>query len=230
MNLAPFTGPGSTPSRRRFWDKVTQAVIASQKVAGRNVSISEHQGMGTLINIIRERGGSTGACCDDEGNCTQTTEAGCAGTFRGVGTLCEEDTCFGLCCQPGCTIHSTPAACAEAGGTFQGFGSGPTCDPDPCCSDCGGLVWQGCFDGDTCWTGPELCGGGCGGEEIPCDLAINALWYTDTAYCITCPGDELELHVITHIDPITCEFTQTFYSDCDIGDTHVMSDYFPPCE
>ncbi len=55
MNLDSFTGPGSTPSRRKFWDKITQAVNASQKVAGRNVSVSEHQGKGTLINVTRER-------------------------------------------------------------------------------------------------------------------------------------------------------------------------------
>ncbi len=62
MNLKPFTGPGSTPSRRRFWDKVTQAVIASQKVAGRHVTVDEHQGMGTVINVAdtsARRGGGT---------------------------------------------------------------------------------------------------------------------------------------------------------------------------
>ncbi len=63
--LDSFTGPGSTPSRRRFWDKITQSVIASQKVAGKNVSVSEHQGMGTLINATRGRPPS-GVCCDTE--------------------------------------------------------------------------------------------------------------------------------------------------------------------
>ncbi len=55
MNLKPFTGPGSTPSRRRFWDKVTQAVIASQKVAGRFVTVDEHPGKGTVINVADNR-------------------------------------------------------------------------------------------------------------------------------------------------------------------------------
>ncbi len=197
MNLDSFSGEGSTPSRRRFWDKVTQAVNASQKLEGRNVGVDEHQGMGTLINVVRERGGAadTGACCDEVGGCTITTEGDCAGIFQGVGTPCDPNPCCSSCC-----------------------------DVPPC-----GLTWQGCFDGDTCWTGPELCEGGCGGEEIPCELAINGLWFTDTQYCIMCPGNELELHVISHTDPVTCEFTQVFYSDCDIGDTHVMSDYFPPC-
>ncbi len=62
MNLEPFTGPGSTPSRRRFWDKVTQVVIASQKVAGNNVSVDEHQGSGTVINVAR---GQIAACCNN---------------------------------------------------------------------------------------------------------------------------------------------------------------------
>ncbi len=35
-------------------------VIASQKVAGDNVSIDEHQGMGTLVNVTRERRPTTG--------------------------------------------------------------------------------------------------------------------------------------------------------------------------
>ncbi len=55
MNLKSFTGPGSTPSRRRFWDKVTQAVIASQKVAGRFVTTDEHPGKGTVINVADNR-------------------------------------------------------------------------------------------------------------------------------------------------------------------------------
>ncbi len=66
MNLKPFKGPGSTPSRRRFWDKVTQAVVASQKVAGRHVTVDEHQGMGTVINVddtSARRSGGGFACC-----------------------------------------------------------------------------------------------------------------------------------------------------------------------
>ncbi len=80
MNLESFTGEGSTPSRRRFWDKVTAAVIASQKVAGKNVSVSEHHAMGTLVNVAH--GQPTGcptsitfngvefccACVDDTGS------------------------------------------------------------------------------------------------------------------------------------------------------------------
>ncbi len=98
MNLDSFTGPGSTPSRRRFWDKVTQAVLASQKVAGKNVSVDEHQGMGTIINSPDQRttpAGESGACCFEAG-CTIKTEAECTeggGVFFGVGTECDPNPC-----------------------------------------------------------------------------------------------------------------------------------------
>ncbi len=67
MNLETFTGPGSTPSRRRFWDKVTQAVIASQKIAGRFVTVDEHLGKGTVINVAdtsARRRPPSGGCPD----------------------------------------------------------------------------------------------------------------------------------------------------------------------
>ncbi len=69
MNLNSFTGAGSTPSRRRFWDKVTQAVNASRKTAGKNVTVAEHQAMGTVVNISRDTGAPTPppdcSNCDD---------------------------------------------------------------------------------------------------------------------------------------------------------------------
>ncbi len=51
MNLDKFTGSGSTPSRRRFWDKVQQAVMASRKTQGRNASVDEQEGQGTVISF-----------------------------------------------------------------------------------------------------------------------------------------------------------------------------------
>ncbi len=60
MNLDKFTGPGSTPSRRRFWDQVAESVLASQKVEGKNVSVDERHG-GTVINVARNPG--TAATC-----------------------------------------------------------------------------------------------------------------------------------------------------------------------
>ncbi len=232
MNLDSFTGPGSTPSRRRFWDKITEAVIASQKIAGKNVTVSEHPGYGTIINVDRGEGG--GACCDEDGNCTTSTERQCAGTFQGVGTVCDPNPCgeTGACCNEGVCTQTTEGDCA---GIFKGVGT--PCDPNPCCSDCGGVVWQGCFDGENCRTGPETCDG-CAGEIVPCDIAINGLWYTDVEYCLSCPGGELEECCRTSVNPITCEIISTCGGDpdpciCDgpgqAGSTHEMQDYFPPC-
>lgn len=107
MNLKPFKGPGSTPSRRRFWDTVTQAVIASQKVAGQNVTVDEHPGMGSVINVPDSHrgrggggGGATGACCVGS-HCYITSEADCiaaGGAYQGDNTLCVPNPCdFSTC-------------------------------------------------------------------------------------------------------------------------------------
>ncbi len=102
MNLKPFTGPGSTPSRRRFWDNAVQAVVASQKLAGRFVTVDEHPGKGTVINAAdtsarrKQPTGDTGACCVD-GECSQLTEAACTeagGDFQGVGIPCTPNPCI----------------------------------------------------------------------------------------------------------------------------------------
>ncbi len=101
MNLDSFTGPGSTPSRRKFWDKVTQAVNASQKQEGRNISVNEYQGYGTLINAVSRRGGGAGVCCLD-GACTVTTEADCTameGRFI-AGGICDPNPCCDDCPDP----------------------------------------------------------------------------------------------------------------------------------
>ncbi len=211
MNLKPFTGPGSTPSRRRFWDRVTQAVIASQKVAGHNVTTDEHEGMGTFVNVAdssargRPRGGGqTGACCDEENNCTITTESDCEGTFQGVGTACDPNPCLtGACCILGaCSILSSDD-CATASGYY--FGDGTDCDPDPCAdigccltegdpfsrcdtilpADCSGTSFSGTF----CW--PE-------GEQI---FALNSCCLDGQ---IACPGGELGFHFCCNSDQTCC--------------------------
>ncbi len=181
MNLEPFTGPGSTPSRRRFWDKVTAAVIACQKVEGNNVTVAEHQGAGTLINVNRVRGleGGVGACCYDDGTCDDLTEADCndaGGNWQGTGTTCADDPnpCLGACCEgeggTTCVEDSTPDSCADDGGTFQGFQT--TCDPNPCvgacCYDdgtCDDLTEADCNDAEGNWQGP---GTTCADDPNPC--------------------------------------------------------------
>ncbi len=108
MNLDSFTGPGSTPSRKRFWDKVTALVNASQKRAGRHVSVEEYIAKGTLISVpgdasgLRRPSTSTGACCFDDETCDDLTEAACndaGGNWQGLGTTCADDPnpCLGAC-------------------------------------------------------------------------------------------------------------------------------------
>ena len=176
MNLEPFTGPGSTPSRRRFWDQVTKEVIASQKIAGRFVTVDEHPGKGTVINVDDTSarrggggGGGVGACCYDDGTCDVTTEADCDGVWYS-GEDCESIDCSsGACCH-------TDGACtqeieADCDGAFQGLGTlcddidcthtGACCDGEDCSitreDDCTG-AYQG--DGTTC--DPNPCCGDCG--------------------------------------------------------------------
>ncbi len=104
MNLDSFTGPGSTPSRRRFWDKITSAVNASQKVQGDNVSVDEHEGMGTLINVSNSNrrsipSGATGACCIGT-DCSVLSAADCAtagGVYQGDGVPCDPNPCCSDC-------------------------------------------------------------------------------------------------------------------------------------
>src|SRR6266446_6843077 len=65
MKNEPPPQSGSTDSRRTFWNKAIASVMAAQKTAGRHVTVSEHKGMGTFINVAdtsaRRAGG--GAVC-----------------------------------------------------------------------------------------------------------------------------------------------------------------------
>ncbi len=170
MNLKPFKGSGSTPSRRAFWDTVTQAVIASQKVAGQNVTVDEHPRMGTIINIPDSHRGQgtgtgTGACCTD-GECSILSESDCidgGGNFLGNGTTCDDVDCtMGACCLDGdCTI-TTPDGCA---GTYQGDGT--TCED----VDCGTATSGACChsDGSCTIEIPDSCDGTYQGDNTLCE-------------------------------------------------------------
>lgn len=56
MNLDKIPKIGTTITRKRFWDKARDTVVSLQKQAGRNVSVDERQGNGTVINVTRDRG------------------------------------------------------------------------------------------------------------------------------------------------------------------------------
>lgn len=133
MNLPPFTGPGAIRSRRNFWDQIRTAVLASQKIAGRFVTVSEHPGKGTVINVASDasRGGggggggpaATGACCTD-GVCSEVTQEECengGGYFYGVGT-----TCSGRVCDEGVPCSSVGLSVTNS------FSSTVSADPGHC--------------------------------------------------------------------------------------------------
>ncbi len=126
MNLESFTGPGSTPSRRRFWDKVTAAVIASQKVAGDNVSVDEHQSAGTVINVPNRKrsSGGGGACCAQDGTCTITTEEECEGVWQGSATVCDPNPCPPCCPSATLVCDSISASLSKCGiAAYDGSGA-----------------------------------------------------------------------------------------------------------
>ncbi len=146
MNLDSFTGPGSTPSRRRFWDKVTQAVLASQKVEGKNVSVDVRDGYGSVINIPSSspgRGGTphtggTPPCCPSatlvcDQICASATQCGYTTsyfphrwflneTLIGDRTLTQTFSCSG---QPGTATNVSTT-------TDVATGASRTKDPTTC--------------------------------------------------------------------------------------------------
>ncbi len=128
--------------------------MSLQKLEGKNVSVDEYKGYGSIISINPQRAGvGMGACCDEEGNCTITTEAECTGTFQGIGTVCDPNPCgVGACCvDGGCSILSE-SDCTAGHGYYWGDGS--SCDPDPC----GPILC--CFSSRCEWQEPTtvLCG------------------------------------------------------------------------
>lgn len=203
LNISKFTGPGSTPSRRRFWDSVVELVASEEKLPGDNVVVTEHQGYGSLIDVNPQRaknqgGGGVGACCYDDGTCDDLTESDCTeaeGNWQGPGTTCDDDPspCVGACCiDVDCFDDMTKADCETAGGTFQDFQS--TCDdPDIDCT-------QGacCVDGVCSITTEGECtghyrGGGTTCEDTTCPpMGGGACCHTDGSCTIetaeTCDG------------------------------------------
>lgn len=61
MRIEPFDGYGPM-QRREFWAKVASIVSASEKKAGRNVSVDERPGAGTVINVRRDAGSAELNC------------------------------------------------------------------------------------------------------------------------------------------------------------------------
>jgi uncharacterized repeat protein (TIGR01451 family) len=78
-----------------------------------------------------------GACCSDEGNCSQKTQNECiqgGGTYEGNGLVCDPNPCSkytGACCGAlGVCYVTGQESCVAAGDTFKGTGT--TCTPGLC--------------------------------------------------------------------------------------------------
>ncbi len=99
---------------------------------------------------------NTGRCCID-GNCTITTEVGCAGVWWGAGTVCGsgdvDNYCiyFGACCRAAvCTVENE----IDCDGAYLGHWT--NCEGDPCDDPVGE-----CCNGGVCVVTTEgNCAGG----------------------------------------------------------------------
>ncbi|MCK4341072.1 MAG: trypsin-like peptidase domain-containing protein, partial [Phycisphaerae bacterium] len=109
--------------------------------------------------------GPTGACCHADGSCTETTQAGCSGTWQGSGTDCSPNPCpqpSGACCY-------TDGSCAETieancSGDWQGAGT--DCDPNPCPQPLGACCYA---DGSCNMRFEYNCSGTWQGMGTDCD-------------------------------------------------------------
>ncbi len=187
MNLKPFTGAGSTPSRRRFWDQVTNSVLSSRKLSGREVNASEYQGKGTVLDMIdltpasgRQRSG---------------------GTYPGPG---KKPSGTSRCCLPDQSCEDmSEEDCMIAGGTFIPGGS---CD-DSACTCCTTIVpFTPCDDGVNPCTKEQACSGDsvCIGDTVDC----GSLWLTAIEFCCNLDGSRGRTCCTSSWNPLTCELTQ----------------------
>ena len=98
MKLEAIPKDGTTLTRKAFWDKVAEAVNASQKRPGKNISVDVHDGYGSVINVNPQRQGSgspppPSICATNETLCV---------TFSGIQVDCG---CFQA--SPGVWLNIT---------------------------------------------------------------------------------------------------------------------------
>lgn len=144
----------------------------------------------------------TGACCHLDNSCTITTQEGCDGTFMGVGSTCEADTCItGPCCHSypgflGIGYYRTLYTLNEVHGTYH-------CDDVDCfvdfveetistwtldCSDNTQEILQ-CFINQGCEPG----------GESTCNPCINGL-------CVLPEWATCDTTTVDYLDNTTKEF------------------------
>lgn len=145
MRLEKIVKPGTTTGRKAFWDAVADLVVASQKVAGKNVSVDVREGYGSVINVNPQRaniqggGGATSPCCFSDGSCEMLTTEDClaAEGHPSDAENCDDpDICLGGCCDflsSLCSVESLDDCPAESGNTWLGYGTDCTDVDCTCC-------------------------------------------------------------------------------------------------
>ncbi len=74
-----------------------------------------------------------GACCNQDGTCTITTQGGCLppNQWLGAGTSCGPALCTtGACCLASYCLITSETDCSGYGGTYEG--NATSCEPNPC--------------------------------------------------------------------------------------------------
>lgn len=106
------------PRWERWLSAAREAILSAQPQAGRNVTVDEHPGKGTVINVDdtstrrHPTGGggggpppsATGACCHADGSCTVLTASACTaagGAYLGDHTICSPNPCTHTLCKCG---------------------------------------------------------------------------------------------------------------------------------
>jgi hypothetical protein len=110
---------------------LTAGTLYIIRVAAYGDSAAPPPGGAFTLTVTAIGSPTTGACCAAGGTCTITDQAGCTGTFQGLGTSCNPNPCpqpnTGACCAAGSCSVLTQAQCS---GTYQG--NGTACTPNPC--------------------------------------------------------------------------------------------------
>ena len=177
------------PKRYREWlSLLRDAILSAQPKSGNFVTVDEHIGQGTVVNVASARnhglgqppcgfngfppcgpgGTDVGACCHGPA-CSVVSHLSCVasgGTYLGRGTTCTEGACgasgMGACCTGGVCTVTTESGCT--GGTWI---AGADCSDPSICS--------GEPTGACCQTPLAMCTvttlSGCTGiwnEGVPC--------------------------------------------------------------
>ncbi len=166
---------------------------------------------------VKQQCGS-GACCYGLFGCNETTASDCEaieGTFKGLGTMCDEFNCDGACCllDGDCWLTSSEE-CAALKGEFGGLESDCSFCKGACCDqggNCYHLLEYWCqVDGDV------FHGRGLSCEDVACTGACctqsGFCWHTSEYNC-SGEYDELFLGLGTSCDESSCAAGACCYDD-----------------